>query len=406
MGLHMRKAGKTLRRYLIREVAAAFAAGLVIFTFILLIARILELVDLVLARGVPGTKVLALFAYIMPSFLELTIPMALLLAVVAAFSRLASDGELLAMRAVGLHLYQLAAPIALLAAVIACTTLALAMFARPWANRQIKTTVYDIAKTRAAAALRPRMFNTDFPGLVVYVDAIEAETGIMSGIMIADERRGDRRITIFSAAGKITADEGRRDLYLQLLDGTSLSYDAEHASYDTTYFDSLEVHLDLERDAGVSGPAVPRGPSEMNWGDLLKARDQSLAGGKPAIEENIEIHRKFVLSAAAILLAILGIPLGAQRSNAVRARSMAVSLIVILCYYLLLSASMTLVRRSNVDVALGMWMPNVVLAAVAAILFVRAGADLPALPQLPLSTWPRRGETSRAARQSGQGRDD
>ncbi len=395
----MRKAGKTLRRYLIREVTTAFAAGLVIFTLILLIARILELVDLVLARGVPGAKVLALFAYIMPSFLELSIPMALLLAVVAAFSRLASDGELLAMRAVGLHLYQLAAPVAALAAVIACATLALAMFARPWANRQIKATVYDIAKTRAAAALRPRMFNTEFPGLVVYVDAIDADNGIMSGIMISDERHDGRRSTIFSAAGRITADEGRRDLYLQLLDGTSLSYDAEHASYDTTDFDSLEVHLDLEREVGTRGAIMPRGPSEMNWGDLLEARAQSLARGRAATEENIEIHRKFVLSAAAILLALLGIPLGAQRSSAVRARSMAVSLIVILCYYLLLSASMTLVRRSNVDVALGMWMPNAVLAAITTILFVRAGADLPTLPELP---WPRwRSKTVQTPRQGG-----
>ena len=48
--------GKTLRNYLIGEIGGAFLAGLAIFTFVLLIARILELVDLVLARGVPGSR--------------------------------------------------------------------------------------------------------------------------------------------------------------------------------------------------------------------------------------------------------------------------------------------------------------------------------------------------------------
>ena len=56
-----RSMGKTLRNYLIREVGAAFFAGLALFTFVLLIARILDLVDLVLSRGVPGSQVITLF---------------------------------------------------------------------------------------------------------------------------------------------------------------------------------------------------------------------------------------------------------------------------------------------------------------------------------------------------------
>ena len=98
--------GKTLRRYLVREIGAAFVAGLAILTFVLLVARILEMVDLVLARGVPATKILALFAYVLPSFLELTIPAALLLAIVVAFGRLTSDGEITAMLAAGIQLWQ------------------------------------------------------------------------------------------------------------------------------------------------------------------------------------------------------------------------------------------------------------------------------------------------------------
>jgi len=66
----------------------------------------------------------------------------------------------------------------------------------------------------------------------------------------------------------------------------------------------------------------------------------------------------------------------------VRARSMAVSVMVILCYYLLLSVAMTMARRSGINAALAMWMPNGVLAVVATTLFIRVGADLPIFPRL------------------------
>jgi len=67
------------------KIAIPFGLGLAIVTLILLIARILKLVELVVNRGVPLLQVLKLFSYILPAFLELTVPMALLLAVLVAF---------------------------------------------------------------------------------------------------------------------------------------------------------------------------------------------------------------------------------------------------------------------------------------------------------------------------------
>lgn len=373
--------GKTLRNYLIGEIAGAFLAGLAIFTFVLLIARILELVDLVLARGVPGTQVAYLFGYILPSFLELTIPMALLLSIVVAFGRLATDGELVALRAAGLSLLQLMRPVLLFSALVGVSTFTLATNVRPWANRQINQTIYEIAKTRATAALKPQVFNSTFGGMVIYVDGIDQDSGLMKGILLSDERESYRRTTIFSQAGRLVTKEEAKSVYLQMLDGTSLSYHAGQESYDKTDFQSLEVNLDLEQEVGQSGLDAQLSPAEMDWDQLHAARAAKLETGDPGIEEGIEIQRKFVLATAALILPIIGVPLGVQRSRAVRARSLGVSITVILTYYFALSGAMTLVRRGAVDLTTGMWTPNAALAVIGAVLFMRAAQDGRLLPR-------------------------
>jgi hypothetical protein len=75
--------GKTLRRYVLSEILGVLFLGLVLTTFVLATVQILDLVDLAFAKGVPASRVLRVFGYMIPSYLELTFPMALLLSIVA-----------------------------------------------------------------------------------------------------------------------------------------------------------------------------------------------------------------------------------------------------------------------------------------------------------------------------------
>src|SRR5262249_17356444 len=90
--------GKILHRYIFREVVTPFVLGLGIFPFVLLIARLLKLIEMVVNRGLPATQILELLGYLMPAFLEVTVPMAMLLAILIAFGRLSADSEMVAMR--------------------------------------------------------------------------------------------------------------------------------------------------------------------------------------------------------------------------------------------------------------------------------------------------------------------
>ena len=96
----------------------------------------------------------------------------------------------------------------------------------------------------------------------------------------------------------------------------------------------------------------------------------------------MELHRKFVMATAAIVMALIAIPLGMQRSRAVRARSMAVSIGVILVYYLMLSAAMALARGHGLATGLAMWLPNLIMTVIGVWLVFRAARDRWLYPSL------------------------
>ena len=176
-----------------------------------------------------------------------------------------------------------------------------------------------------------------------------------------------------------------------MLDGTSLSYHAGQESYDKTDFESLEVNLDLDEEAGPDRISRTVQPPEMTWTQLIATRDGKRARGESAIEEGIEIQRKFVLAAAALILPLIGISLGIQRSRAVRARGFGVSILIILVYYFALSGVMTMVRRGALPLDLGMWIPNAALAIIGLALFIRTAQDgrfFPSARRKPAATRP------------------
>jgi lipopolysaccharide export system permease protein len=142
--------GAILRRYLLLEMLVPFVLGLSVFTLVLLIARIVRLVEMVVNRGVPLTEMLTLFSLILPAFLEVTVPMALLLAILLGFGRMSADSEIVAMKTSGISLYQMMVPVAVFTAIVCLLTFWLAVSVRPWSNAALKNQLFEIAKNRAS----------------------------------------------------------------------------------------------------------------------------------------------------------------------------------------------------------------------------------------------------------------
>src|SRR5690606_1955482 len=87
--------------------------------------------------------------------------------------------------------------------------------------------------------------------------------------------------------------------------------------------------------------------------------------------------RRLSVPFASLVFALIGVPLGLQPVRAVRSRGLAVSLGIILLYYLMLTAAETLGRQDRVPPALALWLPNLALGTLGLVLFYRAARELP-----------------------------
>lgn len=344
------------------------------FTFVLLIARLLKLIELVVNRGLPLWNIVKLFSYIMPAFLEVTVPMAMLLAILVAFGRLSADSEVIALRSSGLSLYQLVPPVAIVIVVATLATAALALWARPWGNRSLKTALYDIARTRASAGIIPQVFNDDFPRLVIYTESLDQKNDRLNHVLIADERDPRQHNTIFARSGLMISDPRAQTITLRLLDGAIHTTDPHGGAEYRTDFQSYDVNLDLRQTfAGLR--QREKDPKELTLSQLRRAIATKKADGRPNEPELVEYHRKFSIPFACVVFGLVAVPLGVQPGRAVRSRGFATSLAVIFVYYVFLSAGQALAEQGLVPAGIGLWLPNLVFGVLGGWLFVQAARE-------------------------------
>jgi lipopolysaccharide export system permease protein len=367
--------GKILNRYLFLEILVPFFVGLAVFTFILLIARILKLVELVVNRGVPLLDIVKTFALILPAFLEVTVPMALLLAILLGFGRLASDSEIVALKTSGVSLYQMTAPVAVFMILASVATFAIAIWVRPWANGALRKQLFEVVKSRVSAGFKEKIFNTDFPGLVLYVEEIETGGNTLKGILISDSRNPQNRNTVIAKIGLLVPNEDAKTVTLRLLDGTIYGVGGENNSFQKTEFTVYDVSLALT----TFGEMRPRAkdPKEMTLGELWGHIAEQRANHQLVNEEEIELHRKFSIPFACVVFTLVGIPLSIPPTRAVRSRGFSMSLGLIFLYYIPMTVGQTLAQKGFVPVLFGLWLPNIAFLGLGAFLFRSAARETP-----------------------------
>jgi lipopolysaccharide export system permease protein len=376
--------GKILNRYLFVEILVPFSFGLAVFTFVLLIARILKLVELVVNRGVPLLDIMKTFALILPAFLEVTVPMALLLAILLGFGRLASDSEIVALKTSGVSLYQMTIPVVAFMVLASLATFVIAIWVRPWSNGALREQLFEVVKSRVSAGFKEKVFNTDFPGLVLYIEEIEPGGGTLKGLLISDARNPQNRNTVIAKIGLLVPNEAAKTVTLRLLDGTIYGVGGTEGSFQKTDFTVYDVSLSLTN-FGEMRPQE-KDPKEMTLGELRERIASERARGRAAHEEEIELHRKFSIPFACVVFTLVGVPLSIPPSRAVRSRGFSMSLVLIFLYYIPLTVGQTLADKGILPAAVGLWLPNLGFLALGAYLFRSAAREAPiwAIEQLEL----------------------
>jgi LPS export ABC transporter permease LptG len=388
-----------LDRYFFRELVGPFLVALVLFTFFLLIDRLYHLTDLVIAKGVPFHLVLQLLVFILPSFLALTLPMALLVAVLLAGGRLAGDLEIVACQAAGLGVIRLFRPVLVAALAVALAGALFTVVLAPLASREFQRQVFKILRTRAVSGLKERVFNSTFPGVTIYVEDVSPSQMALRGVVLSDERNPKLSRIITAREGRLLTDEENRRITLRLISGAVNEADvmpvdvpvdphlpasgaASAARYRYARFAVYDTILPLDSSLGpMRGEKPEKDLTETALHRKLVELRSNPAARVPFL---VEWHKRRALPVAALVFALLGFPLAVRSLRGGRSIALVSTLVILVMYYLLLTTFEGSALRLRLPVWLAIWLPNILFgtAGLAVLMTTARGRRLVSLAPL------------------------
>ncbi len=369
---------KTVSIYILKEIVPIFLIGLMIFTVILLMDKILKLIELVVNRGGSLYNILMLFAFISPSFLIITIPVSVLLATLLTFGRLSSDSEVTALKASGMSLYQLFVPILIFALGTFVLASFLVFYGLPWGNRGFKSTLFLLAQSKTDIEIKERVFSDTFSGLVVYVDRVPLQGSRLEGIIIYDDREKGKSNTIIAKEGFFVKNGPDQDIILRLSTGDIHRYEPKLQTFQKIKFDTYDLKLELSKTLlAIEKKMKDR---ELSVEDIREKMKEVKRMGGDTTPYAVEIHKRYAIPFTCIVFALIGVPLGIQPRRSGRSYGFILSLLILLAYYVCLTASEILAMRKTITPVLAGWSPNILLSGLGIYLFVKAANESPSKP--------------------------
>ena len=226
-----------LSRSIFFQFVPPFLLSTAVLTFVLSMETVFRLISLIVDRGVKLSSVSLMLLYRTPQFLSVTLPLATGIAVVLVVVRLSLDHELIALRASGYSHSQLG----LVAAGFGLSTTALGLLItlvlQPLGYRAFEEEKLRILKLHTAKTIKPQVWNYDFSGKVLFIEAI-AEKEKLQGVFVADHPMGKDGSVTVASTGSVDIREEEQAIVLNLQDGVTHRYSPE-GSYQTVAFDQF-----------------------------------------------------------------------------------------------------------------------------------------------------------------------
>ena len=366
---------RIIDRYVALELWPPFVISVAVFTFFLVIDRVYQLTDLVIGKQVPARLVLALLLYLLPPLLSLSMPIAVLMAVLIAGGRLSADLEVAALKASGVSPARLLRPF-LAVGIIASVFIGwLTLAVNPWASAAFQRQLFRIAETQATAGIQERAFVSTFGRIVLYVEEVSPSQFALKGLLASDERDPALSRIIVAREGRVLSDSERRRLTLRFIDGTINESDAaDPRRFRFTTFTLYDLNLPLSNPtATAEQQAKPE--KEMPLGALTAAAEGKDRG--KAAPFLVELHKRFALPVAAVVFVLVGFPLGIRSHRGGRAVAITSSFAIVICYYILSTALEGPALGGRLPVWLAIWLPNAIFMVIGLALLRAVTTGIP-----------------------------
>src|SRR5436853_2772949 len=239
---------RTISRYLLRQHVAPLGFALAALTSLMLIQQVAKQLSGLLGKGLPAGVIAEVFVLSLPFIVAVTLPMAVLVAVLHVFTRLAGDNEMTALQAGGVSVSRLVAPVLAGATGVALLSFLWNDQLLPRTNHALRTLQVDIARKKPSLTLKEQVINEVVPGQTfLRASRIDGNTNKLKDVTLYDLSDAERRRIITADSGRMAYSAGGRDLFLTLTNGAIKEVDRS----DPTQFNRTFYRTNRTRVSGV-----------------------------------------------------------------------------------------------------------------------------------------------------------
>lgn len=352
---------KILHKYITRQALITLFITLAVFTFVLLLARMLkQLSDMLVNRQVGLDAIVQFVVLATPAVLSLSLPMAMLATALLVFGRLSADNEITAMRASGVGLGWAMAPVILLATLMTGCSLYVNATLSPRCKFALKTLFVRLGSEQPMALLDEGVYMKDFPGFVLYVGS-KKDNLIQDVIVYTLDSNGNVISSLRARNGIVTPKPEARKLLLDLYDVRGDLRDPQDPTNirkirtDTT---ARRYPVELDLGMALRQAAAAKKIGDLEWPELLAEIGVLRGQGIYPAAALMEAHQRVAAAVACIAFTLVGIPLGLKTSRRETSIGIALSLGLALAFYLVVVLANTLKSYPHLYPEAILWLPN------------------------------------------------
>jgi len=358
-----------LYSYLTAEIIGPFLAAFFILNLVLLFGQMVPLLDTILNLGISFADFLRMTAYLWPKLLVFSLPMAGMIGIILAFSRLANDGEIMAMKAGGIGFRHFVVPVFLIGIVLSALSAYADISLNPAGQINLQKLMFHLAREKFDRGLKQQVFSEGIGDFVLYVEHIDPDSNAWQGVFLADLRDTGHPVIILAKQGQFSTDSEKLSIHLRLENGSIHRY--KGTTSQTIFFDRYQLSIPVN--IPMVNPEKSAGTIEdaLSFSQLL--REAAIAGkhSEKGISLLIEFHSRLSNPVGCLLLCLLGLPLGLLAGPGKRAIGLPIGILFFLAYFILVSAGKAFTESNLLPVWVAMWLANAVyLLLVANLLYL------------------------------------
>jgi len=263
---------RLLDRYLVRQLWPPFLYAFAAMTSLMLLNQVARRFGDLVGKGLPWSVIGEVFGLCLPFIVAMTLPMAVLLAVLYSISHLAADNEITAMRATGVSVGQVMAPLLLAGTLLAVANFGFTDQVLPKSNARLRNLLINIQRKKPTLEMREQVIN-EIPqaGFFLRASRIDPPSGRLRNVTIFDMAPQKGRRIIYADSGRMAMAPGGADLSLRLFSGSILEFKVDREEVQQlTYFTVDDIRVrDVANRLELDMADDVRGDREMTTCEML-----------------------------------------------------------------------------------------------------------------------------------------